>query len=484
MIDKIIKPYLSGLISCVSVIGGGHDLSIRKVDCYNSKGKNINDSYFSILKLPSILFSEIIKFKINSINFNYSEVWYAGHTENNKKEFDFFYSVCKAELSDKDYCNDINNISSFEKSKMIKPKNNKIIIFKFFMSIVLFFVFFLQKIKMNNTSLKYTLDYTKYFILYYINFKRNKMMLPSVIILSNDHNPQYVAISKVARIFSIDRVYLQHASVNNKFPSLDFEMSVLRDKLSENIYENIGFIKGDIVRVSRSETRCEFIESIVGDKVDVIITPTSVFDENKLSLLILELERNDYVNAVYIKAHPRTELDYDLRNKFNFISNIDTNIEDKIIIAGNSSVALELMLKGYRVYQCFEIDDIEDDYYQYVANGLLPSISFLQLSNFNFLEVNEKQPDLSLYSPIFEGVQEEHLLKLKAYIKSVLSNTARFNKFDFEEKLYFFIKKNRKKLMAIFSGLSMDESMNVLTILYEDNVITKDEYNLILKYLS
>ena len=57
--------------------------------------------------------------------------------------------------------------------------------------------------------------------------------------MSNDHSPANRALLLVAKSKGIKTVYMQHASVSNLFPVLDFDYSFLDGVNAYNIYKEI-----------------------------------------------------------------------------------------------------------------------------------------------------------------------------------------------------------------------------------------------------
>lgn len=483
---RLLKIYLSGLLASVKVIRNGNDLSIREIDSYDPENNKVTDRFYSVVSLPFILYKKIVRGKFKCLNVNYSELIYAGHTFNNIKEFDFFYESCSDYLEVGDRCNDLNNLVFFEKGKNIKFKSKNHLIVRFGMSFILFLLFLTRRIKLNNTSLKYTLDYTNYFLFYYFNFNRNNENLPSVIVLSNDHTPHYLAISKVSKFFSIKRIYMQHGSVSEIFPTLDFELSVLRDKASYDIYNKLGPIAGDVVRLSRAKVAPKAFCHDPTALFDIVIMPSSVVDEIKLISLIKKLKNNRHVGVVYIKPHPRFKVNDVIKSMVEVINQLEGDVNNKVIIAGNSSVALEVKLQGYDVYQCFDIDDIERDYYGYVTNNLIAEIKLSEIDTFTFCATNKDiESNLKQYSPLLEGVQTVELSKFHDFISRSLSLTARHNKKIQETRLKDFINKkyNKEIISSLFEGLCQSDALKLLSSLHIDKIITYDEYQLVKLYV-
>lgn len=194
--------------------------------------------------------------------------------------------------------------------------------------------------------------------------------------VANDHSPAPVAYASVARALGMRVIYAQHAEVTRRFPPLEFDLSLLRNQVSAHTYGAIGGMTGEVVVAAR-HGRWRLIEEIReaqaqlagSPSVHVVLYPSGVVDSGHLRQLADTLTSNDAVTAVSVKQHPnaREELP-PLPGAVSVVSEIPA--EPHVAICGNSAVVVELLGAGCLVFQDFELDDVESDYYGFVSKGM------------------------------------------------------------------------------------------------------------------
>lgn len=199
-----------------------------------------------------------------------------------------------------------------------------------------------------------------------------------VLAVANDHSPAPVAYAAVARHLGLRVLYVQHAEVSDIFPALDFDLSILRNRRSMQVYERVGDVGGRAVVAARAigdwirpkAVRNSQKRLAAGSCVSVVVYPSSVVDLRSLQAIVRDLSVNPYVSNVAVKAHPnsRVDLSAELNSAVPVIETLPG--EPHVAICGNSSVAVELMAAGNLVYQDFSLDPIVPDYYGLVALGL------------------------------------------------------------------------------------------------------------------
>lgn len=196
---------------------------------------------------------------------------------------------------------------------------------------------------------------------------------------ANDHSPIPVALTVICLKYNLSTIYFQHGSISRYFPELIFDLSVLHNQKSLDLYSldnsrNIG--KGFVL----SRNLIEPLEKVLGklkriqekSKNHVVIYLTAIFNKEELLDLVVSLKNDIYVESVYIKFHPSIS-----SNHKNFILDIlsisaceTIPTFDHIAIIGNSSVLLELLSSGIPSLNCFALDSVENDYYGFVASGI------------------------------------------------------------------------------------------------------------------
>jgi len=205
-----------------------------------------------------------------------------------------------------------------------------------------------------------------------------------ILFLSNDHSLAPRSILKAAKMIGVRTAYVQHASVTEIFPPLEFDVSFLDGDHAVKIYRNIAKINGaalpDIcvfgsprmdaifrLRDARSFARCD----TVGVAVNTLDNPVIV--RNYLRLLVA------HGHIVVLRLHPRqdnVEQYEDIVSEFSgavrisgcqslaaYLESIELNF------AGDSSIHLEAVASGVATFYCDFCTSL-NDYYGFVACGV------------------------------------------------------------------------------------------------------------------
>ncbi|KQZ28528.1 hypothetical protein ASD50_19600 [Mesorhizobium sp. Root552] len=313
----------------------------------------------------------------NIIAPEFSGIWCDGTTKNNLREFKFFERVCSSariKLSDKNYSNcdriTISNVNhEFEDViKVILSDAHD---------------FYNERSTITAGLAHQQILYSRSFFSYFLAFSREGVVRPTALVQANDHSPGRVALSMIMKGLGIPRIYLQHAEVTSHFPELDFEYSVLRNRQSLHTYQMIGPVRGKVYVIPRH--RDAFARDTLSrtreQGITVTIYPTSRILINELRTLIAALEKNPAIGKILLKQHPGAVrlLDNSLESS-NVAVVTDIPTEDHIALVGNSSVVIELLHRGIPVYQNFEFDPVDADYYGFVKTGLTKKVALQDLS--------------------------------------------------------------------------------------------------------
>ena len=298
-----------------------------------------------------------------------------GSTYNNKKEFDFFTGW----LGDHGYKLSIKNIALVDKNKCdinVRPMLESLL---FMLDITL-----RKRDKLKRSMVHQAINYTSAFVTAVLSLKESHAKL---FIVANDHSPIPVAFAMAARLYGISDVYVQHAEVNKNFPKLDYSFSILRNKISIDVYKAIAPVEGDFIYVNRERSNISLKEMSVkinelkkSKKPPLVIYPSSVVNESGLSALVSNLKKNALLGNLKIKPHPAS------RNTL-FFESLGVEILSSIpnyshlSICGNSAVVIELLAKGNSVYQYFGMDDIGYDYYGFVESEISEILSLDECIN-------------------------------------------------------------------------------------------------------
>lgn len=304
-----------------------------------------------------------------------SRALFFGATANNEREF-YFLSAQAGHVG-LEYSRAL-NLSFAEKQQCLESQEDatcKLILFGMVKG-------FSRRLTCHSVSADAVLTYCRYFYRFFRFFLQESKRLPLIAVVANDHSASTVAFSMVMKLFSVPRIYLQHAEVSPRFPALDFEYSILRNNHSAQVYKHIGHSRGQVYVVGRHRPTAEFTRlfATVDGRVTVVVYLTAVFLPGPLLAVVEALAQNPDVLNVQVKLHPRTSPE--LREAISSVQLVmQTPESEHIAIVGNSSVTIELLAAGIKVFQLFSLDDVGVDYYGFAAKGLAPEVSFSDLES-------------------------------------------------------------------------------------------------------
>ena len=256
--------------------------------------------------------------------------------------------------------------------------------------ISLFFIHRLFKEYKNATDFqKYSFKYglNKYLLTYgyYIEcISLLKKLKPNVVIVANDHLLETRGLVKAANDLNISTIYLQHASVSENFPSLNFTYAFLDGFDSLKKYNAIDrktktnvFLTG----FAKFDENLNFINKSVKLKSIGICVSTLDKYEN-IEYLIKNLSQDFKQLKIILRPHPG-----DKRKIMKIVQDVnndnltfsDSKTEDSFmflqktdaVIVGESNILLEAaMLNVYPIY--YEISKYKKhDAYSFLQNGLV-----------------------------------------------------------------------------------------------------------------
>lgn len=384
------------------------------VERYAFAAPNLTGFFLSIKELGKHLLSKNLKV----YDMPESPFIYCGGSANNEREFYFFSQLMLDELS-------INNYRREENLSFVPTKKVKKTKFDYILSLYLFLLCFLYlfRIKLGPVSLKYLITYSKVFLNLYASTRRQNISA-NVLVVANDHTDFPVVASMVMQYWRKPVVYVQHAEVSGSFPPLDFDVSILRNKKTLDVYSAIGKVSGSTYIVPRRQELQSLSElfSVHVEARQIVIYLSSVFSQCAVQACIDELKKNGGVASVGVKPHPRANRDF-----LTTLENV--NIYDSIpsfkhvALVPNSSVVIELLESGVPVFQYFGLDDIKRDYYGFVNEEIAPEVSLNNLSE-PFWELEFYDEDwlsrFSAYSPSVNESWRKDLAGLVSKMKSYM----------------------------------------------------------------
>lgn len=404
--------YYKGLSRNFKVINYGDALSVH------SAGKNVEkynwiNERTPLLVLLKLLRRELVLKSDRVIKIPAAEVLFCGGSANNEREF-VFLAEALPELDLLAYSRE-GNISFSQYASFKKSRTERIAAF------LVFFVscLYLAKIKIGPVSVKYLVYFGKIYLRVHCSFVRSPWR-PKVLVVANDHTDFPVAAAMVAKLFKCRVVYVQHAEVTTKFPPLDFDVSVLRNKKTLDTYSEIGKVRGEVFIVPRDAGSAQAIDALLCEvigPVRVVVYLSSVFSEIGLAGCIEKLKENESVSDVSIKIHPRGSLE--ALAAFGVEVTAESPDFKHIAIVANSSVAIELLAAGINVYQCFVLDEIPRDYYGFVSDGVVCEVALEGLSGCFWMSKFYNAQWLSKFSRYSPAISDEWKASLPVLQKSI-----------------------------------------------------------------
>lgn len=210
---------------------------------------------------------------------------------------------------------------------------------------------------------------------------------PKALILANDHNPlcRYGLLAFKKK--SIKTFYVQHASVSNLFPLLDFDVALLDGLDSSNKYKEIGetACKIKLVGITKFDNHVnQRRKNKIVEKIG--IGYNTIDDILKLEKLVAFLSNEFKALKIYIRPHPGDSRNIDSilniqnvvisdstqENSFDFIEKID------ILIAGDTGLHLDATMMNVKcLYYNFSNSSIFD-YYGFIKNEMIDNCENLE----------------------------------------------------------------------------------------------------------
>jgi hypothetical protein len=242
----------------------------------------------------------------------------------------------------------------------------------------LFFVFFncgkLKRELIRKNPLAYLFAYGKYIVAY----KLLKLYSPKLLVMANDHSPINRCLLFAAKELNIKTAYLQHASVSEKFPPLEFDISFL-DGLESFQKYGMSSKKKSRVILSGSPRYDEYFSKTHSDLKSIGISVNQFDDFNEVKKLCLFLKNKMTEHNLFIRPHPNminwhrawfefNNINYSDSSK---IKSIDFLKQINIQIANVSAIHLDAAMLGVKSIMFKLSQKHIDDQYDYVKNSLI-----------------------------------------------------------------------------------------------------------------
>jgi hypothetical protein len=299
-----------------------------------------------------------------------------------------------------------------------------------------------------------------WYIFFLISFEKHLQRLkPTKIVFTNDHTAPSRALLDLAIEKVIQTFYIQHASVTEIFPKLEFDVAMLYGMDALETYLNIE--KKSSTLVSEESIRKVYLvgkptqntEHKKYKKIGIAVNPLTNIEKIDKLIEALTKRRN-----IIVRFHPgqsKGDIEY-LKRKYSNNTNVqiqlaqDESIYDflskvDIIISGNSSIILDAALSG--VIPFYLSDNHGYDYYGFINNGIAISdreidiLDLLSLDKDNLNNIIQKiEKNTKYYS---ETVGSKHKGRECELYSCILENS------KVAEKKYF-KKMNCAKKLKIY----------------------------------
>lgn len=198
-----------------------------------------------------------------------------------------------------------------------------------------------------------------------------------MIVFTNDHTNPCRCLIEVAEKHEIKTLYVQHASVTERFPALHFSYSFLDGLDSYKKYETIGDMKGEIF-LSGSPRFDDIAKIEKREKVYDVGIALNLMDNKERVLELCRYIATHYSRNIVIRPHPRMKWDLSefvqdgyaisdskTESSFSFLSKV------LVMIANESGIHLDaaLMEVPSALYNFRDSEIL--DWYLYIKNGLI-----------------------------------------------------------------------------------------------------------------
>ncbi len=229
--------------------------------------------------------------------------------------------------------------------------------------------------------------YFNQFILTYGTFfylkrylKKNKHSI-KLVVMANDHSMTNRCLLEACKTNGIETLYVQHASVSELFPPLEFSYSFLDGKDSFDKYSSVKLIENTVFFSGCSRYDNCPIRSVHNNFV--IGIATNIIDDYKkiMDLCFLLKKRTDA--KIIVRPHPASDFSEDFKQNLiengfihsdsKIVSSLSFLSEINVLIANESSIHLDAAFMNIPtcLYNMSNKNAIED-VYSYVKKGLMP----------------------------------------------------------------------------------------------------------------
>lgn len=240
---------------------------------------------------------------------------------------------------------------------------------------------------------------------------------PRAIIFANDHNDDARALLLAAHTCGVPTAYVQHASVSNYFPPLSFNLSLLEGQDALDKYRQCGPIRGRVELVGMPKADTFLNQRNTEPQVRRVGIATNLLDDSEAIQTTVAYLLQEFPTLVFtFRAHPSDTRDFDFLGQYPQLQISDARRENVFeflqkqdaLVAADTSTHLEATLLNLAsIYYRFGTNVITNDYYGYVAHGLIERANTL--------------PDLAITLRHYCQHKSSTLYKRAAYYNSTIS---------------------------------------------------------------
>ncbi|WP_246558890.1 hypothetical protein [Hymenobacter piscis] len=205
---------------------------------------------------------------------------------------------------------------------------------------------------------------------------------PRAVVFANDHNDDARALLLACRAEGVPTAYVQHASVSTNFPPLGFDLSLLEGQDALDKYRQCGPVAGRVELVGMPKADAFLARRNLAPAVRRVALACNTLDDTAALTATLDYLLAEFPALTFtFRAHPGDTRDFsflaarhpalrfsDARQEtvFEFLLGQDA------LLAADTSTHLEAtLLNVASLYYRFGSHAGPDDYYGYVAHGLV-----------------------------------------------------------------------------------------------------------------
>ncbi|MEX0719991.1 MAG: hypothetical protein WD059_04935 [Balneolaceae bacterium] len=200
----------------------------------------------------------------------------------------------------------------------------------------------------------------------------------NMVILLNDHE-MWTRVAKIAaEDEGVKTIYIQHASINENFPVLDFDIAFLDGQYSKDTYKKIGVSNDTQIYLVGSPKYDRYKRDLTAfkDSRDILLLCVNLKDELELIDNFLKKESSSY-ETIILRSHPSDRRNWNkIISKYNLKKSTNKEIYEDLKlstrqIASESNVHLDALMSGVMTYYVnFTSSEIQD-HYDFIKNGLI-----------------------------------------------------------------------------------------------------------------